>query len=185
VYVLTNGPDYNKLHQFISQETIQAVIDRKNDPSLFPTTEAVSNSLPLVGTLYEQCHRLQIPNQQLQYSSQSTNIPSTQTIMPSIPTSPTSLPTTLTTSNKLRIRSRRRHQTLLISTVKMNTLTTTPLSNTSSNQSKRIFRKSVFDKAEGDMLDTAAVDGPEIAVGAASKNAIVQAGRTVAAATAG
>jgi hypothetical protein len=42
----------------------------------------------------------------------------------------------------------------------------------------------VFDKAEGDLLDTAAVDGPGIAVGAASDNAIVQAGRAVAAATA-
>jgi hypothetical protein len=31
----------------------------------------------------------------------------------------------------------------------------------------------VFDKVEGDLLDTAAVDGPEITVGAASENAIV------------
>jgi hypothetical protein len=105
--------------------------------------------------------------------------------MTSILTSPTSLPTTLTTSNKLRIRRRRRHQTRLISTVKVNTLTTTPLSNTSSNQCDCIFRKSVFDEAEGDLLDTAAVDGPEFAVGAASDNAIVQASRAVAAATAG
>jgi BRCT domain type II-containing protein len=93
--------------------------------------------------------------------------------MTSIPTSPTSLPTTLTTSNKLRIRRRRRHQTLLISTVKVNTLTTTPLSNTSSSQSNYIFRQSVLDKAEEDLLNAAAVNRPEIAVGAASDNAIV------------
>jgi hypothetical protein len=55
----------------------------------------------------------------------------------------------------------------------VHTLTTTPLSNTSPNYSDRIFRKSVFDKVEGDLLDTAAVDGPEITVGAASENAIV------------
>jgi hypothetical protein len=67
----------------------------------------------------------------------------------------------------------------------MNTLTTTPLSNTSSSQSDRIFRKSVFDKAEGDLLDAAAVDGPEIAVGAASDHAVVQACWAVAAVTAG
>jgi hypothetical protein len=133
----------------------------------------------------EQYQQTYILTQQLQKSSQRTDIPSAQTIMTSIPTSPTSLPTTLSTSNKLRIRRRRRHQTTLISTVKMNTLTTTPLSNSSSSQSDCIFSQSVFDKAERDLLDTAAVDGPEIAVGAASDDAIVQAGRTVAAATAG
>jgi hypothetical protein len=43
----------------------------------------------------------------------------------------------------------------------------------------------VFNKAEGDLLDAAAVNGPEIAVGAASNNAIVQAVWAVAVATAG
>jgi hypothetical protein len=137
VYVFTNEQSYSKSHQTISRKIAQAVIDRKSGPSFHLITETVSNNLNLLEYYVNSA-----THSKSWISSYKTQVrvPTSLLHIPSCLTSPTSLPATLTTSNKLRIRRRRRHQTLLISTVKMNTLTTTPLSNTSSNQSDRIFK---------------------------------------------